>query len=153
MTDTSRATALPEHICWQLLRSAEVGRLAVCSDGIPDILPVNFVVDQGTIVFRTAAGTKLSAARRYPRVAFEVDGYDTEADQAWSVVIKGRATEIVRLHDRIESHELPLFPWHGEAKGHFVRIEPASTTGRRFRVSDSTAWSTPATGARRAPAE
>jgi hypothetical protein len=29
-----------------------------------------------------------------PGVGFEVDGYDPEAGEAWSVIIKGRAREI-----------------------------------------------------------
>ena len=153
MTEKPRADVLPEHTCWMLLRSAEVGRLAVCDEGEVDIFPVNFVVDHGTIVFRTSKGTKLAAAGANPRVAFEVDGYEVETNEAWSVVIKGRTREITRLHDRIESYELPLFPWHGERKDHFLRITPDSTTGRSFRVNDSTAWSTPITGARHAPAE
>ena len=42
--------------------SAQVGRLAVSIKEQPDIFPINFVVDHGTVVFRTAEGTKLAAA-------------------------------------------------------------------------------------------
>ena len=131
-----------------LLRSAEVARLAVAVNAQPDIFPINFVVDHGTIVFRTAAGSKLSAASSH-LVAFEVDGYDAETSEAWSVVIKGRAEEIKQLHERIESVDLPLFPWHAAPKSYFVRIVPETISGRRFHVVDSTAWETPTTGARR----
>ncbi|MEZ5248043.1 MAG: pyridoxamine 5'-phosphate oxidase family protein [Ilumatobacteraceae bacterium] len=48
--------------CWQLFRSAEVGRLAVSISNHPDIFPLNYVVDGESIVFRTAPGTKLAAA-------------------------------------------------------------------------------------------
>ena len=41
--------------------------------------PVNFVVEHGNVVFRTAEGTKLAAAVLGTAVAFEVDGYDAEA--------------------------------------------------------------------------
>ncbi|MBA3288174.1 MAG: pyridoxamine 5'-phosphate oxidase family protein, partial [Acidimicrobiia bacterium] len=47
--------------CWELLRSMSVGRLATYASGRPHIVPVNFVVDGRTIVFRTAEGAKLSA--------------------------------------------------------------------------------------------
>ena len=50
---TSASTVLPEHTCWMLLRSVEVARLAVSVDDRPDIFPVNFVVDHGTVVIRT----------------------------------------------------------------------------------------------------
>ena len=61
-TDRLGMTILEENTCWELLRDAEVGRLAVSIGERPDIFPVNFVVDHGSIVFRTAEGTKLAAA-------------------------------------------------------------------------------------------
>ena len=127
------ATELSPTQSWDLVRSAVLGRLAVAVDG-PDIFPVNHVVDHGTVVFRTAAGTKLMAAVDRP-VAFEVDGYDLATASAWSVVIKGYAVEITRRDEALDAMTLPLFPWHQGPKGHFVRIEPESVTGRRFPVT------------------
>jgi len=118
---------------WALLREAVVGRLAVIADGRPDIFPVNHLVDHGSVVFRTAAGTKLSGALGKP-VAFEVDGYDATTGQAWSVVLKGVAQEVSRMYDVLDVLELPLFPWHAAPKPRFVRIEAESVTGRRFQV-------------------
>ena len=45
---------LDESACWGLLRSVEVGRLAVVVNHRPEIFPINFVVDHATVVFRTA---------------------------------------------------------------------------------------------------
>jgi hypothetical protein len=153
MTDSQGTTVLPEHSCWMLLRSAEVARLAVSVDARPDIFPINFVVDHGTIVFRTGEGSKLSAIEANPVVAFEVDGRDAEAKEAWSVVITGRAEEIKKLHDRIESMDLPLFPWQAAPKSRFLRIVPETISGRRFHVVDSTVWDSPTKGARRSSHE
>jgi nitroimidazol reductase NimA-like FMN-containing flavoprotein (pyridoxamine 5'-phosphate oxidase superfamily) len=125
---------LDESRCWALLRAADVGRLAVAVREHPDIFPVNFVVDHGTVVFRTAEGTKLAAAVLGRAVAFEVDGYDPSSGEAWSVVIKGHASEIQRMQELFEADELPLFPWHAAPKPRFVRIEPDEVTGRRFHV-------------------
>jgi nitroimidazol reductase NimA-like FMN-containing flavoprotein (pyridoxamine 5'-phosphate oxidase superfamily) len=144
-------TTLEVHECWALLRSAEVGRLAVAIMNRPDIFPVNHVVDHGTLVFRTAEGTKLGAAVLGQAVAYEVDGYDPENGEAWSVVMKGRAVEIERLEEVFDACDLPLFPWHASPKPRFVRIEPDSITGRRFHVVDHTAAATPSTGAHRSP--
>ena len=69
-------------------------------------------------------------------VAFEVDGYDADAGDAWSVVVKGGATEIERMQDVYEALELPLFPWNAAPKHRFVRIEPDDVSGRRFHVVD-----------------
>jgi nitroimidazol reductase NimA-like FMN-containing flavoprotein (pyridoxamine 5'-phosphate oxidase superfamily) len=127
---------LEQSTCWQLLRDNEVGRLAVSIAEHPDIFPINYVVDHGTIVFRTNEGTKLAAAVLGAGVAFEVDGYDRDAGEAWSVVVKGRAKEISQLLGRFEAADLPLFPWHAGEKHCFVRIEPEQVTGRRFTVID-----------------
>lgn len=123
---------------WALLRQAAVGRLAVIVDDRPEVFPVNHLVDHGSVVFRTALGTKLAAAAGH-WVAFEVDGYDPETFSAWSVVVKGEAQEVNRLYDVLEVVELPLFPWHSAPKSHFVRIEPHSISGRRFQVTSRAA--------------
>jgi nitroimidazol reductase NimA-like FMN-containing flavoprotein (pyridoxamine 5'-phosphate oxidase superfamily) len=120
--------------CWALLRGSEVGRLAIAVMNRPDIFPINYVVDHGNVVFRTAEGTKLAGAVLGTAVAFEVDGYDPKGGEAWSVVLKGRAVELTKLLDVIEATDLPLFPWHTSPKPRFVRIEPESVTGRRFRA-------------------
>lgn len=118
---------------WALLRKTDVGRLAVIVDDRPEIFPVNHLVDHGSVVFRTASGSKLAGAAGH-WVAFEVDGYDPEAGAAWSVVLKGEAQEVNRLYEVLEVIELPLFPWHSSPKSHFVRIEPQSISGRLFEV-------------------
>src|SRR5215207_10851350 len=123
---------LEPNECWALLRDSQVGRLAVSVLNRPDIFPVNFVVDHGSIVFRTAEGTKLAAAVLGRAVAFEVDGYDEAAGDAWSVVVKGRAEELESMHDLFEALDLPLFPWHAAPKHRFVRILSEEITGRRF---------------------
>jgi nitroimidazol reductase NimA-like FMN-containing flavoprotein (pyridoxamine 5'-phosphate oxidase superfamily) len=125
-------TVLAGDECWRLLRTAEVGRLAVAIDGQPDLFPINHVVDHGSVVFRTAEGTKLAAAVLGRGVAFEVDGYDADQGTAWSVVVKGRAVEIERVLELLDATDLPLFPWHTSPKPRYVRIEPSEVTGRMF---------------------
>ena len=87
----TRMEILEPDECWALLRRAEVGRLAVTIMEQPDIFPVNFITDHGSIVFRTAEGTKLAASVLGKAVAFEVDGYDADDGVAWSIVAKGPA--------------------------------------------------------------
>lgn len=132
--------ALEPHECWALLRTADVGRLAVIIQRAPDIFPLNYVVDHGSIVFRTAPGMKLAAAVSTGSVAFEADGYDPRSAQAWSVVIKGTARRIQAHHEMLDAADLPLFPWHDSPKNYFVRILPDEITGRRFPVVDATRW-------------
>jgi hypothetical protein len=144
---------LSANECWAHLRTASIGRLAVLVDDHPDIFPINFAVDRGTVVFRSDAGTKLVAALADSPVAFESDGYDDATDDAWSVVVKGRAEAISSARELLDTTDLPLFPWQEGAKGRFVRLVPTTTTGRRFRVADPRVWLTPLSGVRRASPE
>jgi uncharacterized protein len=128
---------LDRNECWSLLRTAVLGRLAISIANHPDIFPINYVVDHGTVVFRTAEGTKFAGAVLGSTVAFEVDGLDTFAGEAWSVVVKGRAAELKGLHELFDAADLPLFPWVAGPKHRFVRIVPDEVTGRRFRVVDA----------------
>jgi nitroimidazol reductase NimA-like FMN-containing flavoprotein (pyridoxamine 5'-phosphate oxidase superfamily) len=140
--ETSDVEILSDRECWRLLRESVVGRLAVTVDGHPDIFPVNPIVDHGTIVFRTSAGTKLGATKG-KEVAFEVDGYDSDAASAWSVVVKGRAVEILERDETLRALRLPLYPWQSGRKPRFVRIEATTLTGRRFPVEGGFRTSTP----------
>jgi hypothetical protein len=130
-TDHVGTTILTLHECLQRLRATDVGRLAVCATP-PDVFPVNYVVDHGTVVFRTAVGGKLDAVMADDPVTFEADGFDAATGEAWSVVVKGRAVECTGLHERFEAAGLPLFPWHDAPKPHDVRIVPTDVSGRRF---------------------
>jgi nitroimidazol reductase NimA-like FMN-containing flavoprotein (pyridoxamine 5'-phosphate oxidase superfamily) len=145
--DTAGVNQLSVSECWTLLRSVEFGRLAVLAGDQPDIFPVNFVVDHGTLVFRTAEGTKLSAAVGANAIAFEADGQDSVARQAWSVVIKGTA-EPVPASELMDLVTLPLWPLQGDPKPRFVRIVPAQISGRSFSTVDSQRWLTPLSEAR-----
>jgi nitroimidazol reductase NimA-like FMN-containing flavoprotein (pyridoxamine 5'-phosphate oxidase superfamily) len=124
---------LDQDECWRLLSTAEVGRLAVSIANHPDIFPVNFVVDERTIVFRSDEGTKLAAAVLTPSVAFEIDGVD--GGRAWSVVVVGRAREIEKMDDLYAALELPLHPWQRAPKHRYVRLVPDRVSGRRFEIA------------------
>jgi nitroimidazol reductase NimA-like FMN-containing flavoprotein (pyridoxamine 5'-phosphate oxidase superfamily) len=140
MDDRREATEiLSESECWELLDHAQVGRLAVDIAGQPDIFPINFVVTDGGIVFRSAAGTKLAGAVLNRFVAFEIDGYEPDSRVAWSVVVKGQARAIERMQELFDAEELPLYPWLATDKPNFVRIEPTVVTGRRYHIVDSVA--------------
>ena len=119
--------------CWRLLATDEVGRLAVIDGGSPAIFSVNYVVDGDTVVFRTAAGTKLDAGTRHP-VSFEIDDFDRESRTGWSVVLAGHLEEATRFDaatlERVQA--LPVEPWAGGDKPHWMRLVPSRVSGRRI---------------------
>lgn len=130
-TNDAAVWALSEDECWNLLSRCELGRLAVAIQGKPDIFPVNYVVDGGRLLFRTAPGSKLAELLANPDVAFEVDEYDETT--AASVVLKGVAKRL-ELQGEIDAADaLPLTSWIPTLKYRWVRIAPTSITGRRFQ--------------------
>ena len=125
--------------CRELLKRGELGRLATAAGGEPDIFPVNYFSDGDRILIRTAPGTKLLELTVHSAVAFETDGY-TE-DEAWSVVVHGRADRLMRptggkavaraaKNSRLHlidgmGHDLPRPLWDeilGELSSNFGRV-------------------------------
>ncbi|MBM7829823.1 nitroimidazol reductase NimA-like FMN-containing flavoprotein (pyridoxamine 5'-phosphate oxidase superfamily) [Agromyces cerinus] len=129
--------SLSEEECWQLIREAPYGRLAAAAADEVDIFPVNHAVDGGSIVFRTAAGTKLLELTIRHRVAFQIDGV-TETD-AFSVVVKGEAAEFDRQGEVAEAERLGISPWAPEQKDRWVRIRPTEVQGRTFELPHAAA--------------
>lgn len=124
-------TILPVHECWDLMSGVALGRLVTSVDGLPEIFPVNFVVQHKSILFRTAEGTKLVSTAINNRVLFEVDEHNVA--EGWSVIVKGRARSL-RTDEQIEEAErAQLLPWTASDKTHYVRVIPEMVTGRRFR--------------------
>ncbi|KAA9111419.1 pyridoxamine 5'-phosphate oxidase family protein [Microbacterium rhizomatis] len=116
--------------CWQLLENSPLGRLVTVVRGEIDVFPVNFVVRDRTLYFRTAPGSKLLELVVNPRVAFEVDRYDEES--AASVVVKGIAERLELQSEIDDADTLPLTPWIPTLKYRWVRVTPTDVTGRRF---------------------
>lgn len=127
----SPVAVLSDEECWSVLRTQVLGRLAVAAGGEIDIFPVNFVVDDSTILLRTAPGTKLVEMTIHNTVAFEVDAV-SESD-AVSVVVKGTARWLDTQTEIAAAQQAPLASWIPTLRYTFVRITPTSVSGRRFR--------------------
>lgn len=131
-TDHIGLEILGEDECWELLESHHIGRLGISIANEPEIFPVNYVVDGRSIVFRTAAGTKLAGAVLGDGVAFEIDHADHQLHAGWSVMVRGRAEEIEKLDDLVAAESLPLVPWSLGPQNRYVRITPTVVSGRRI---------------------
>lgn len=129
-TPTQPMSILSESECWSLMSRAALGRLVTSVDGQPEIFPVNFVIQNRTVLFRTAEGTKLVSAAINNNVLFEVDDHD--ALEGWSVIVKGISRTLRTDAEVDEAERAQLLPWTATVKQHYVRIRPVSITGRRF---------------------
>lgn len=121
---------LTERQSWDLLGAVSLGRLVTTVNGWTEIFPVNFVVQNNTVLFRTAEGTKLLTAALNEYVVFEADDHDVA--QAWSVIVRGRARLLSTSVEVAEAGRAGLYPWIATYKDRFVRITPQTVTGRRF---------------------
>lgn len=122
--------AIPQEECWRRLASERIGRFAVDSGRGPHIFPVNHLVKDGLIYFRTGAGQKVTEGWAHPRAAFEVDGRDQ--DEFWSVVAEG--TIRILGGDDAETRALldPLVSLHPAPKHLVICLQPDGISGRRF---------------------
>ena len=81
----------------QLISGGGIGRIAYLSGFGPAVLPVNYALQDGAVVFRTAAHGPLDEDLRTGitgadyKVAFEIDSIDLPTRQGWSVLIQGPA--------------------------------------------------------------
>jgi uncharacterized protein len=123
---------LSEDDCRGLLATVTVGRLVVSPGAIPIALPVNFGLLDGDPVFATGEGVKLRAALENPLVAFEVDQIDELAEVGWSVLVVGRAREIVEPDELAQVRRMGVRSWVSEGRDHWVRIQTSFMSGRRI---------------------
>jgi nitroimidazol reductase NimA-like FMN-containing flavoprotein (pyridoxamine 5'-phosphate oxidase superfamily) len=130
MSTDDPVTRLSEEECWERLARQELGRLVTRVGKVIDIFPINYVIDDGSIVFRTAEGGKLVELTVNDEVLFEVDDH-TDAD-AWSVIVRGSARLIDTLDEREAADGLGLAPWIPTLKYNYVRITPTAVSGRAF---------------------
>jgi len=131
-TDHAGLETLPFDLCLRLLTSVPIGRVGFYADGEVVLLPVNHAMDGQDVVFRTAGGSKLTAAEEQDLVSFEADDYDLQTRSGWSVLVTGRAMVVYDEAEVKRLNRLNLHPWATTVDHPFwVRIRPTSVTGRR----------------------
>ncbi|MFJ8492951.1 helix-turn-helix domain-containing protein [Streptomyces sp. NPDC094038] len=135
-----RAARDPEFValdpagCAALLGTHGVGRLGVATATGPVIVPVNYSVVDGAIVFRTALGATPARAAG-SRVAFEADRIDDAFSEGWSVLVRGRAHLVTDPDDIRRLSALAYStPWAGGSRELWMRVVPGTVTGRRIRA-------------------
>ena len=125
---------LNEDQCQLLLSLHDIGRISFVVDGIPEILPVSYVSEGSTVVFRTGDGV-LAQKSIKQRVAFEVDAWDATVGEGWSVVVKGIAEEITSSIDPYARalHERRVIPLAPGIRERWIAVYASRVSGRRFR--------------------
>lgn len=121
---------LTESECLQVLARHTVGRIALCTPQGPRVFPVNYVVDDDSLVIRTSPyGTIAREGGRNAEVAFEVDHVDDETRSGWSVLLVGRAEVVDDPHELLSLARNPQ-PWAGGSRGLYLRLRWRLISGR-----------------------
>ncbi|XVQ09134.1 pyridoxamine 5'-phosphate oxidase family protein [Spirillospora sp. CA-255316] len=126
---------LDREQCLALIAPGGVGRVAFDDGEGPTVIPVNYAVDAGAVVFRTSLEGRLHQSLATAltgaavRIAFEVDSIDPERHEGWSVLLRGGGQEL-------PDHERPVSPavepWPGGERPVYIRLVPHHISGRRL---------------------
>jgi nitroimidazol reductase NimA-like FMN-containing flavoprotein (pyridoxamine 5'-phosphate oxidase superfamily) len=128
---------LDEAECLRLIASGGIGRIGYSGRYGPTVMPVNYQLYEGTIVFRTTPDSttdedlRTGIANAEYKVAFEIDDFDIAARTGWSVLIQGSAHHVESEAERASVAGAGVDPWPGGDRELFLRIMPTRVTGRR----------------------
>jgi nitroimidazol reductase NimA-like FMN-containing flavoprotein (pyridoxamine 5'-phosphate oxidase superfamily) len=130
---------LDEAECLRLIAGGGVGRIGYTSRFGPVVLPVNYELHEGTIVFRTGLHSSMGEDLRTGiadaeyKVAFEIDQIKPAVQEGSSVLIQGPAHFVDSEAELASVAQLDVQTWAAGPKEQFIRIIPALITGRRVR--------------------
>ncbi|KAB8195390.1 helix-turn-helix domain-containing protein [Nonomuraea phyllanthi] len=128
---------LDQEACLRLIEPGGIGRVAFNGSHGPTVLPVNYTMCNGAIVFRTAAGGAMDRDLRSGmegvdiKIAFEIDQIDETNREGWSVLVQGPAHHVSPDEaDDVAGAEVT--PWVGGERRLYIRIVPQQVSGRRI---------------------
>ncbi|AGK75410.1 helix-turn-helix domain-containing protein [Streptomyces microflavus] len=133
----ARMVELGDTECWTLLGDHGVGRVALTHDDGPVVLPVNYQVLDGEVMFSTGDRSPLARAAD-TEIAFETDHIDDAFSKGWSVLLVG-TVRVVEDEDEARRLRETAYstPWAGEGRERVMVLAPRRVTGRRIIVADA----------------
>ncbi len=116
--------------CFDRLEPGGIGRVGFASAEGVVMLPVNYAISGKSVIFRTAPDTLL-ALYADAHLSFEVDYFDDERHEGWSVLVQGHAQQVTSEPEVSYLEETTgLQPWAAGPRDVYVRIAPIRITGR-----------------------
>lgn len=126
---------LTEEECLELLSTTTVGCIAFVNAEGQQLIPVNFIVFDGLIYFRTVYAGLLAGLERghdHDDVAFGAVHHEDDSRSGWNVTARGSAR---RVEDRATINKVlgnpNLQAWAGGVRSTVIEVRPTSITGRR----------------------
>lgn len=132
MAHEGHFTVLDTDECRHLLRGGKVGRISWSAGEAGQlILPVNYVVADGTVLFRTSPHAVLAQLSEGCEVAFQVDDYDESAANGWSVLVQGHT----ELYGEERLNPVPD-PWAPGQRNLVIAVVPRRYSGRAVSAKE-----------------
>jgi len=122
---------------WKLISAGGVGRIGYSGRYGPTILPVNFMVQDNAIYFRTARHSTMEEDLRTGiahadyKVAFQIDHFDDVAHAGWSVLVQGDVHPMESDDELALASRAGVESWAAGDRDLFMRITPTKITGHR----------------------
>ncbi|MEO3855783.1 pyridoxamine 5'-phosphate oxidase family protein [Acrocarpospora sp. B8E8] len=122
--DLSREEALDR------LGSISLGRIVFTRNALPEIRPVNHLLDGHAVIIRSHLGAAIvsAAAERGVVVAYEADNLDPVTHLGWSVIVTGTAY-LIREPAAIAHYQQRLRPWIARDMDYVIAIGADLVTG------------------------
>lgn len=121
---------LTREQCLELLETRSVGRVAFNTPDGPEVLPLNYVVHDESVVFRTSPHSGLGRQLQVAAAAFQVDDIDDYTESGWSVLLRG-SVRPVEFEDLPPADRRPR-TWVAGVRSLHLRLLPTTITGRRL---------------------
>jgi uncharacterized protein len=132
-TETETLTDISAERCLPLLEAVPFGRLATVDMGLPRLVVLNHLVEQGDVYFRTRPDARLARLTEGGRVLhaiYEVDSAFPMGESGWSVMATGL---LRREYGETRSTRLrsKLTAWAQGERDVVLHLEVQELTGRR----------------------
>jgi uncharacterized protein len=129
------AEELDSSRCWQLLQTTQTGRVGFLHGNRIEILPVNHLVHEQAIYFRTGEDGAMASSTPQQNASFQTDETHSGRMTGWSVLVSGPL-------ERVDDASLITFlagrqweePWAEGLQAAYLRLAPELVTGRRFHM-------------------
>ncbi|MDH2415531.1 pyridoxamine 5'-phosphate oxidase family protein [Nocardioides sp. CER19] len=120
---------------WGLAASQPLCRVAWSTGSGPVVIPVNHVIHDHTLWFRTSAYSSLVREVDDEMIAVLVDEVDAESKLGWSVQLRGVAH--VHWHrEEVPEDVLKLHTWASGPRPLWIELAPTEIHGRRLISGD-----------------
>lgn len=111
--------------CWDLLRHSSVGRLALSAQALPVILPVQYYVDEGTIVICLGSDPPFDPVVDAVVAAFAVESIEAATGTGRMVHVQGILSSSARPDGTTRCRDRAALA---------LEFEPAVVTGWRIQL-------------------